>query len=85
MQGRDMTVTVKVGEAKTRLSDLLTRIEAGEEVIIARGNRPIAELVPVDDRARREAAIEALRTLTARFKPISQEDVRAWKHEGHKY
>jgi prevent-host-death family protein len=80
-----MTVIVKVGEAKTRLSDLLTRVEAGEEVIIARRNRPIAKLVPVDDRARREAAIEALRTLRARFKPISQEDVRAWKHEGHKY
>ena len=33
-----MTITVKVGEAKTRLSELLAKVEAGEEVVIARGN-----------------------------------------------
>ena len=32
-----MTITVKVGEAKTHLSDLLARVEAAEEIIIARG------------------------------------------------
>jgi prevent-host-death family protein len=57
-----MAITVKVGEAKTHLSKLLARVEAGEEVIIARGNAPVAKLVPIDDRPRREAAIEALRT-----------------------
>ena len=32
-----MTMTVKIGEAKTHLSELLAKVEAGEEVIIARG------------------------------------------------
>lgn len=36
--------TVKVGEAKTHLSDPLAKVEAGEEVIIARGNEAIAKL-----------------------------------------
>lgn len=31
-----MSVTVKVAEAKAHLSELLARVEAGEEVIISR-------------------------------------------------
>ncbi len=34
-------------EAKTHLSRLLERVEAGEEVVIARAGNPIARLVPV--------------------------------------
>jgi prevent-host-death family protein len=39
--------TVNVQDAKTRLSELLKRVEAGESVVIARAGRPIAELRPV--------------------------------------
>jgi prevent-host-death family protein len=38
---------VNVHEAKTHLSRLLLRVEAGEEVVIARAGRPVARLVPV--------------------------------------
>ena len=38
--------SVNVHEAKTHLSRLLERVEAGEEVVIARAGRPIARLVP---------------------------------------
>lgn len=34
-------------EAKTHLSRLLERVEAGEEVVIARAGHPIARLVPI--------------------------------------
>ncbi len=37
-----------IHEAKTNLSRLIARAERGEEVIIARGNRPVVRLVPVD-------------------------------------
>lgn len=37
---------VNVHDAKTHLSRLLERVEQGEEIIIARGGRPIARLVP---------------------------------------
>jgi prevent-host-death family protein len=40
-----MTV-VNVHEAKTHLSRLLARVEAGEEVLISRAGQPIARLVP---------------------------------------
>ena len=34
-------------EAKTHLSRLLARVEAGEEIVLARSGRPVARLVPV--------------------------------------
>jgi prevent-host-death family protein len=41
-------VRVNVGQAKTDLSKLLARVEAGEEVEIARNGVPVARLVPVE-------------------------------------
>ena len=38
--------TVNIHEAKTHLSRLVERVEAGEEVVIARAGRPVARLVP---------------------------------------
>jgi prevent-host-death family protein len=43
-----MDVTVQ--EAKTHLSRLLRRVEAGEEVVIRRGREPVAMLVRVPPR-----------------------------------
>ena len=40
-------ITVNVHEAKTNLSRLLAKAEAGEEVIIARNGKPVARLAPV--------------------------------------
>ena len=38
---------VKVSDAKGRLTDLVRRAEAGEEVVITRRGRPTVRLVPV--------------------------------------
>jgi prevent-host-death family protein len=40
--------TVTVHAAKTNLSKLLARVEAGEEIVIARGRIPIARLTPIN-------------------------------------
>jgi prevent-host-death family protein len=37
--------TVNMHEAKTHLSRLVARVEAGEEITIARAGRPVARLV----------------------------------------
>ena len=41
-----MTIHVNIGEAKTRLSELLRAMKSGERVIISRDGEPEAELVP---------------------------------------
>jgi len=38
---------VNVHEAKTHLSRLLERVQAGEEITIAKAGRPVARLVPL--------------------------------------
>lgn len=45
---------VGVHEAKTTLSKLLKRVEAGEEITISRGGEPVARLVPVKTDRRRQ-------------------------------
>jgi prevent-host-death family protein len=39
---------VNIHEAKTHFSQLIERVERGEEVVIARGGKPVARLVPLD-------------------------------------
>ena len=43
---------VNVHEAKTNLSKLLARVEAGEKIIIGRAGKPIARLVPMQETKR---------------------------------
>lgn len=49
---------VQIAHAKAHLSALLERVEAGEEIVIARRGRPIARLVP--ERPRQRTAAQAL-------------------------
>ena len=57
--------TVGSFEAKTKLSELLDKVEAGETVTITRHGKPVARLVPAsvgeDERARRRALIEEIK------------------------
>ena len=41
-----MTEAIPIGEAKTRLSELVRRVEAGEEIVLRRGSKRVARLVP---------------------------------------
>lgn len=50
---------VNVHEAKTHLSRLLQRVEAGEEIVIARAGKPVARLVPLSPAPRRQFGMDA--------------------------
>ncbi len=39
---------VNIHEAKTHLSRLVERVQAGEEIVIAKAGRPAARLVPIE-------------------------------------
>jgi prevent-host-death family protein len=55
---------VSVSDAKGRLTDLVRRAEAGEEVVLTRHGQPAARLVPIKaalDRAGRRKILDAVR------------------------
>lgn len=39
-------IIVNVHEAKTQLSKILEAVQRGEQVLIAKANKPVAELIP---------------------------------------
>jgi prevent-host-death family protein len=43
-----MEELVNIHEAKTHLSRLLLEVQEGKTIIIARANKPIAKLVPIE-------------------------------------
>ncbi|MFT4187203.1 MAG: type II toxin-antitoxin system prevent-host-death family antitoxin [Aeromicrobium sp.] len=74
-----MTVTVNIHEAKTRLSELLARVEQGEEVLIARAGRPIARLNSLDEPTPRVFGFMDLAVTDAFFEPLPEEELAAWE------
>jgi prevent-host-death family protein len=48
-------VQVNIAEAKAKLSALLDRALAGEEIVIARAGKPMARLVPIEQPTRRKS------------------------------
>jgi prevent-host-death family protein len=75
--------TVTVHQAKTNLSELLRRVEAGEEIIIARGAKPVAVLRSYDReelaRKRRDGegawASEITITSDSAFDPMTDAEI----------
>ena len=61
-------------EAKTRLAELLDRVEQGERIVITRHGRAVAQLVPVSG-ARAMTVEEAIREMEA-FPRVSLDGLR---------
>ncbi len=49
-----MTCQVNIAEAKAKLSELIARALAGEEIVLARAGKPLVRLVPVNPPALRK-------------------------------
>lgn len=76
---------VTIGEFRARLAEMVSRAERGEEVVIARGHRPVAKLVPLARRRplrlgtlKERLSKEELAALTAAIEaPLSEADQAA--------
>lgn len=79
-----MAITVKVAEAKTHLSDLLHKVQAGEEVIIARGREPIAKLVRIAREHDHATLMAEVRAARAGRDHTTPEEILAWRDEGRR-
>lgn len=80
-----MSITVKIGEAKTHLSDLLAKVEAGEEVIIARGAEPIAKLTRIRREGDVRAVIDEIRASRVGLPKTTADEILAWRDEGRRF
>ena len=78
-----------VYEAKTRLSELIERVAAGEEVVITRHGTPVARLVPP---AAEGVHAEQVRTILAELRALGRqvgfdptpEEIREYINEGRR-
>jgi len=72
---------VTVHYAKTHLSKLLAQVEKGEEVIIARGDKPVARLVPVKPKGTRVPGLLKGRgslSYEEAMAPMTEEELAEW-------
>ncbi|MCY4152875.1 MAG: type II toxin-antitoxin system prevent-host-death family antitoxin [Aestuariivita sp.] len=73
---------VNVHTAKTTLSDLILRAEAGEEVVIARRGKPAVRMVPVTSRMNRNfGRFKDLEVKGDILKPLGSDELRYWEGE----
>jgi len=74
---------VTIHEAKTTLSKLIARAEAGEEIVIARGKDPVVRLQPVANPKRRPqfGALKGKLNIPDSFffDPLPEEELRLWE------
>jgi prevent-host-death family protein len=75
-----MDELVSVHAAKTHLSRLLARVEAGEVIVIARGKTPVAKLVPIATRGKREfGAMRGKISIGPEFfEPLPADELDRW-------
>jgi prevent-host-death family protein len=76
---------VEVGayEAKTNLSRLLERVERGERITLTRHGRPVAMLVPVEEKRPPEDVVRELREFR-RERRLGDVRVREMVEEGRR-
>ena len=80
-----MTRHVKIGEAKTHLSALLAKVEAGEDLIICRGSVPVAQVTRLPAAEEHRELCETLRRERAKQDAVSTAELLSWRPEGHNY
>jgi prevent-host-death family protein len=74
-------------EAKTHLAQLLKRVARGETITITRHGVPVAVLAPPRGVVSPQQAVRELQRYRKRFaaRSLTEAEIRAWKHEGHRY
>lgn len=79
------SLTVGAFEAKNRFSDLIDRVGRGAEVTITKHDKPVARIVPIEARTRREKmqAVAELRSIRCRYR-LQGVTARALIAEGRK-
>lgn len=67
--------TISVDELERRLREVLSQVQAGDSVLIARDGHPVAELAPCDEKARVEKAFPGALRAAAQMREFRFERV----------
>jgi prevent-host-death family protein len=74
--------TITIHKAKTQLSRLIEKVSRGEEIIIARGKKPVAKLVAIQDDSgdRKPGALKGKIHIGPEFfEPLPPEELKGWE------
>jgi prevent-host-death family protein len=74
-----VSVQLNVQDAKTRLSQLLAKVERGEDVVIARDGTPVARLVPVGPPPPRPVGFVPGTVPDTFFEPLPESELELWE------
>ena len=76
-----MFIEIRSYETKTRLSELLREVQAGQCSTITLHGKPVTSLVPFASATDHQAAVNDLKNFP-RIEEVSAEQVREWITEG---
>ncbi len=73
--------TYTIHAAKTNLSKLVARAEAGEEIVLARGKDPVARIVAVAPKPKRKFGRlkGKIKIGPEFFEPLPEEELKLWE------
>jgi prevent-host-death family protein len=80
--------TVTIHDAKTNLSQLIKRANAGEEIIIARDTVPVARLEPLERKTGKRGLAGIMKGKwpdlpdSFFFDPLPEDELRLWEGRG---
>jgi prevent-host-death family protein len=74
---------VTIHQAKTNLSKLLVAVQAGEEIVVCKGQQPVAKLVPLKEPSRKRppvgvATSEPVKYSEDCFAPLTGKELEDW-------
>lgn len=81
-------MSVNIHQAKTHFSKLVARAEQGEEIIIARGDKPVVKIVAINPpvcqpKPRRQGGWlkDKIALTESFFEPLPEEELALWNGE----
>jgi prevent-host-death family protein len=76
------TSVVTIHQAKTNLSKLLQKAARGEEIVISRGSKPVAKLVPIGEvkGKRQPGSLKGTLMVGSEFfEPLPADELSGWE------